>query len=180
MYIKYLFSLSPDWKTVTHTYHPTLPDHEALVLVRAAMDTRSAAIKAVADMQGQQNAPQYGSLTSPPLLKFKPCTASGLVLFFDGLPMSIISEWGSIQIAESCSDEITPKQCKEVLQRLAERGVAIDLDGDPDTEYLLSGNIRSVGGKLLPPVSRTGHGAFRTFTEATRAFRAACNAMTGR
>jgi len=164
---------------MTHTYHPNLPDEEALTRVRAAIEVRSTIIRVVADMQRSAGAPRYGPLTSPPLLKLRPHTVSGLALHLEGLPMSIASEWGDIQIAASCS-EATPQQSREVLRRLAERGMVIELDGDPETEFLLTGNVLSVGGRSLPPVRRASNGTFRTLSEASRAFRAACDDITRR
>jgi hypothetical protein len=161
-------------------FHPTLPDGKALTLVRAALKVRTTCIEVVAEMKGQANAPRYGRpLTSPPPLKSRPCNGAGLSLVLEGLPLSIASEWGTLEIAPSCT-EATPKQTKEVLRRLAQRGVVLDLDGDPDEEFLIAGYIKSVGGVRLPAVDPGGPGAFRYFMDAKRAYQAACDAASGR
>jgi hypothetical protein len=100
-------------------------------------------------------------------------------LVLEGLPLSITSEWGTLQIAPSCS-EATPQQTKEVLWRLAKQGVMLDLQGDPNEEFLIVGYIKSVGGVKLPAVDPGGPGAFRYFGDAKRAYQAACQAISRR
>ncbi len=162
------------------TFHPTLPDAQALILVRAALAVRAICIEVAASMEGQPNAPRYGRpLAWPPHLKARPANGAGLSLVLEGLPLRVASEWGTLEIAPSCS-EATSQQTKKVLQQLAARHVVLDLEGDPDTEFLLVAHVKSVRGVPLPAVDPGGPGAFRYFTEAKRAYLAACEAIVRR
>jgi len=156
------------------TYHPTLSDAKALTLVRAALDVRRACILALKEMAERPGGPRYGIITSLPSLRRRPGAASGLMLCFEfGVPVEIASEWGAIQIAESCT-EATTAQTKEILQRLTDAGVIMDFgDGNPDTDKLLEGAIKSVNGVELPPYEHYFNGVFSRFTQAVRSFQAA-------